>query len=388
VLRHVGRIDEARVVLERFLAADDPGTDAIVHAQALAELGGVLTFAGVPEEAGALFDEALTTLEVEQAWPALAGALVDRAVYLVYRHRLQEGIGVLRQALVLAEQHDLPPVALRARFNLAAVSLEGDRLEETVEVVNEGLQRARERGDRIWERALLSQLVTPLVGLGRWDEAAAAAAVVLAGPVDLDASQSAAFLSQVAAGRGDDATLERCRSLAAGHRDSAYVDQRVSAAIVLARDALERGAAGEVLQLARGVLDEEMTAGEFRSEAYAMCIEAALTLGDDAAIAELEALVAPLPPARTTPLLRAGRARLAAEQAHRRGDADAADDFEREAIALLRSVGARPLLARALVERAGRRDDAAALAEARGIYADLGATRWLARIETASDLVA
>ena len=91
---------------------------------------------------------------------------------------------------------------------------------------------------------------------------------------------------------------------------------------------------------------------------------------------------------RATPLLRAGRARLAAEQAHRRGDAAEADDREQEAIALLRSVGARPLLARALLERARRRDAPAALAEARAIYAELGASRWLARVEEPSGAVA
>jgi hypothetical protein len=86
--------------------------------------------------------------------------------------------------------------------------------------------------------------------------------------------------------------------------------------------------------------------------------------------------------------MRAGRARIAAEQAHRRGDSKAADDFEREAITLLRSIGARPLLARALLERTRRRTDDAALAEARAIYSELGADRWLARIDEASGLAA
>jgi hypothetical protein len=102
----------------------------------------------------------------------------------------------------------------------------------------------------------------------------------------------------------------------------------------------------------------------------------------------LEQFFAELPRARATPQMRAGRARVAAEQAHRRGDGTAADDFEREAIALLRSIGARPLLARALLERTRRRTDDAALAEARAIYSELGADRWLARIDEASGLAA
>src|SRR3954454_19885424 len=64
------------------------------------------------------------------------------------------------------------------------------------------------------------------------------------------------------------------------------------------------------------------------------------------------------------------------------------DNLEREAIALLRSIGARPLLARTLMERASRRDDEAALGEARAIYAELGATAWLARADEARGLAA
>jgi hypothetical protein len=98
-------------------------------------------------------------------------------------------------------------------------------------------------------------------------------------------------------------------------------------------------------------------------------------------LAELIDYVDNLRPAHATPLLRAGRARLQAEQADRAGDDDAADAFEQDAISVLRSIGALPLLAQALLERSRRRQDEAALAEARAIYSDLGATRWLLRID-------
>ena len=72
----------------------------------------------------------------------------------------------------------------------------------------------------------------------------------------------------------------------------------------------------------------------------------------------------------------------------RRGDRDAADGHQRHAIELLRSLNARPLLARALLERARRRADPDAVAEARAIYAELGATRWLAGIEDPAGIAA
>jgi hypothetical protein len=120
---------------------------------------------------------------------------------------------------------------------------------------------------------------------------------------------------------------------------------------------------------------------EATEQAYALSIETTSMLGDISAMGELEAFVAGLPRARATPLLRAGRARLQAELAHRSGDDDGAQRFEDEAIELLRSVGARPLLAQALLERARRHEDGEALAEARAIYEELGATRWLERFE-------
>jgi tetratricopeptide (TPR) repeat protein len=371
-------------LLEPFRSADDAGTDRITRAEALAALATLLTHSGALEEAEPLFGEALSTLEAEQAWPALTEALVGRAVYLFHSSRLQEAVAILRHALALAEEHDLPTVALRARFNLAGVSLASDRLGEAVEEVNDGLVLARERGDRAMERMLHSQLMPPLVALGRWDEAVRVGDALLNGQSDIDAMTAAAFLAAVAAARGDEALLERCRALAADQRGSTHVDQRVCATLTLARDALERGATDDALRLARAVLDEQTTAREYVAEAYALGIEAAIALGDEAAIAGLEAFVAALPPARATPLLRAGRARFAAEQAHRGGDTEAVERHEAEAIALLRSVGARPLLARALLEQGRRHDDPDALAEARSIYADLGAGRWLGRIEAES----
>ncbi len=50
--------------------------------------------------------------------------MINRAIYLLFSLRRQEAVGVMRQALSLAEAHGLSTVALRARYNLAAVSLE------------------------------------------------------------------------------------------------------------------------------------------------------------------------------------------------------------------------------------------------------------------------
>jgi class 3 adenylate cyclase len=386
MLRGDGQLEDARVLLEPFSTADDPTIDTIVRAEALAGLAAVHVFSGALEQAGPLIDEALTTLEEQQAWAPLAGALIDRGIYLELGHRFMEGAAVLRMAASLADQHDLPAVGLRARFNLASVAIESDRLAEAVRQIDDTLALARERGDRDWELRLLMQSLAPLTVLGRWDQAAPVAAALIDAESAVVAVVAAVALSQIAAARGDDESLERCASAAAPHRDSTHVDVASCAALALSWSLLERGAANQALALARPVLDAAGITGEVIEEAYAVSIEAALALDAPTALDELEVFAAALSPARASHLLRAGRARLAAEQAHRRGDAKGADRYEGEAIDLLRAVGARPLLARALLERAHRHDDAEALDEARLIYEELGATRWLERVDQRSDV--
>jgi hypothetical protein len=210
----------------------------------------------------------------------------------------------------------------------------------------------------------------------------------ISGSVDLDAGQAALCLISVARARGDDAMRERCVEIAEQMRESAYVDLRFGAADILAHDALERGNAEEALRLARGALATEGISGEIVSEGYALAVDAAIALGDERTLDELAAYVGALPPARAAPLLRAGCARVLAELAHRHGEAEAAERHEEEAIRLLRAVSARPMLARALLERARRRDADEALVEARTILAELGAARWLARIDATTTAAA
>jgi class 3 adenylate cyclase/tetratricopeptide (TPR) repeat protein len=378
-----GRPDEARSLLERFLAAESKNGDEVLRAEALAELGRVMLLSGDVARAGAVLEEALSTLERQQNWPGLATALITRAMYLVYSHRREEGFAVLHHALTLAERHGRPRIALRARYNLAAISIENDQFTEAVEELREGLNLARERGDRAFERQLFGQMMAPLTVLGRWDEAASIGESLMSGEHDVDSSWGATFLAPIAAGRGDEDALARCLSVGTKTRESGYVDQRMAANVVLAGDALGRRAPEEALRLASEVFREANTASELIEAGYAIGVEAAIATGQEEALGELVRFVEELPPARATMLLRAGSARAAAELAHRRADAGVARDHEQEAIDLLRATGARPLLARALEERAGRHDDAAALSEARAICREIGATQWLARIDAA-----
>ena len=58
---------------------------------------------------------------------------------------------------------------------LSSPALAG-RVAESQDVVEHGLALARRRGDRVWERSLMTNLISGYFALGQWDEAAAVAA--------------------------------------------------------------------------------------------------------------------------------------------------------------------------------------------------------------------
>ncbi len=257
------------------------------------------------------------------------------------------------------------------------MALEGHRFADCLAEVDEALVVARERGDRVWEQMLLGQSIGSLVLLGRWDAAVQTGETFL-DHNDQDAIVSAAFLASVAATRYTESLLQRCRAAAEPWLESANLDLRCCAMVALARASLHDDDPARALELARVVLGVRFgTAAEIFAEAYGIGVEAALELGDDAAMSELAGWVDDLPPARAGSLLRAGRAHLLAGLAHREGDPAKAAQRELEGIDILRTVGARPLLAQAQLDRVRRRDDPDALAEARAIATELGAVAWL-----------
>ncbi len=388
MLRFEGRLDEARALLERFRDAESADLDPVTHAEARTELASVQVAAGEMQDAAGLIEDALTVLEQEQVWSALIPALITRAVYLILSTRFEEGHGVLRHALLLAEEHDLPQSALRARYNLAAVAMASAQGARALEEVAAGLKLARERGDRFFERLLLGQEMAPMLWLGRWDEVVEVAGEMISGESNMDAMNAACWLSVVAAGRGDDDTLASCLARAEPRHDSESVDESTAATLVLARVALERGDLPEVQRLVGQVLAWPVLPAEFEDEAFALSVQAAIAAGDDALMADREATLGARRRGQSTPLLRAARAQLTAELAHRGGDAAAGGRAAAEAESLLRQVGPSHRLAEALLQRVRRQPDPEALSQARGIYERLRATRWLERIEHEFGVVA
>jgi hypothetical protein len=145
------------------------------------------------------------------------------------------------------------------------------------------------------------------------------------------------------------------------------------------------------MPIATGGLD---IINEDRRDAYVEAGHAALALGDEETLETLVAFVATLPPARRSPLMRAGAARFAGLLAWRRGDAPGADERLAAAARELADIEAPFVVAQILLEHAevlagsGRDAEAAPLlAEARETFARLGAVPWLARADAVSPQV-
>ncbi|HZU59577.1 MAG TPA: AAA family ATPase, partial [Solirubrobacteraceae bacterium] len=184
VIAPSGRLEDAVALIEGFLSAEEPGRDPVLRARAQAAMGNWLVILGKASQAEPLFAEALDTLENSDALAALAEAMARRAVYLMTAGRYQECAAMARHARDLAEQLDLTADALRATFTLAAGLIARDRHREALPELERGVEIARERGDRFFERMLQAGVAQCLVFLGRWPEALAIIPELLQGGHD------------------------------------------------------------------------------------------------------------------------------------------------------------------------------------------------------------
>ena len=376
-----GAVEEAVGLIEHFLAHEDSDGNRVLRAQALAALGNWFTMLARRDEAEVLFKEALTTLEHARAMPALAEAMARQATLFQVLGRHEEAVAMNRHALELADRHDVPAVAVRATFSLAALALEFDRQLEALPVVARGLELTRERGDRLGERMMLSETVQCLSFLGRWEEAMELVPDLVVNGPDAIVNFVSVDAVQITKARGEDSLATQVLEFAARVRDAADIEFRTTATIVLAFDALDRRDTDTALALVEPLFSSQGLAGEMVTAAYRIGVDAAFAGSDEAAMSRVLGYLDAMDALYVTPVRLAQRARVLAEQAHLRGDIETTLLHEGEALELLRGVGAKPAVADALLDAVRRRGDAEAVAQAREIYIELGATRRLERID-------
>ncbi|MGI8974585.1 MAG: ATP-binding protein [Gaiella sp.] len=382
-----GRIEDAVARPARALDAHEAAGDEAAIATVSAQLARFLFFEGRREEALPHIERALELGERLRLADVTVEALNTKG--LVIQHRRNESLGLMRQALLLAEEADVPRGALRACMNLSYLLSLAGRTAEAEEVVERGLALARRRGDRMWERLLTTNLVSSYFVSGRWDDVERVVAEIPEeGRITTDPVQASTTLdlAWMALHRGENDRVPDLVAEYASWSETANVQAtgvRIWAGVLLA---YAEGRYGDALRACREQLLDETNHGEpIAIEIFLeLGCEAAANTADAEALAELLTLAAAAPIDPSPSLLahlELQRARLAALRG------EEAPGFE-EAVVALRGVGEPYWTATALLEQAewlaegGRADELAGpLAEAREVFERLRARPRLERVE-------
>jgi hypothetical protein len=305
--------------------------------------------------------------------------------------RVGEAGALVRYALEVALEHDIPSAALRGFNNVADLEARSDRDEQAAAGYRDGLALARRVGSRQQEWMFVAQTY-PLYALGRWDEALEGAGEV---PDDVFSQTRFPFVCflgnsvAIHCHRGDLAAAEVLIERYAILRDSADLTERTSYAWPEAQLRLAQGRAAEALRLATSAWDVRVSAGgssESVKEAFPIAVEAALLSGDTLRADELLTTVESAGYGTLSQSVRAQAMRFRARMAADAGDAERADRLFRGAASLLRELLTPFPMAVVMLEHAewlagqGRLEEAeAGPAEARGVFERLRAAPWIER---------
>jgi tetratricopeptide (TPR) repeat protein len=397
-----GHIDKAVERMERsfeVLSLDEPDEDL---AWLSAQLGRFLYFMGEPERAGEWLERALDMAEGLWLPEVLSQALNSKGalVLLGAKGRPEEGFALLRHALQLALEHDLPSAALRAYYNLSNLLYYFDRYDDAFSIVEAGLTMARKLGYRNWEWPFLAELTFINFMKGSWTQALERIQEV---PYREDFSSARFAIVEVLQAipplhllRGH---LDAAKEMIAPFEvfaDSADLQERASYAAAYAMILRAEGRLEDALAETEKALEARHTLGPIYpgvKMGFAEAAEAALSLGDLPKLRGLLSIIDSLPAGQRTPFQEAQRHRFGARLAGLEGDTEAVEPRYVAAVGQFREIGTPFWLAQALLEQAewlierGRTEDAGRLLEeARGIFDRLEAQPWLERTAKASSL--
>jgi len=390
-----GQIEEGLKRMEAafsVLADDEPDEDLAFLA---AQIGRLHWFSGNLEEAGRHIDLALRIAEDLVLPEVLSQALNTKSLVLVSHGRFQEATALLRHALVLAQEHDIPSALHRAMFNLADSLSTSDRHDEALQYDLQNLALTRRIGDRTHEMMCFLHLCFDYFELGRWDDHVA---LVEEGPAledepdNLFAVFIPATLVPLLVARGQVDEAEALRGRAEERSDPADMQDRFHVALGKATVLLGMGKPAGALEAAEAAMAVKGSPLSFASirPAVTKALEAAFEAGRLDRLEEILADLQAAPPSQRTPHIAAEISRFRAKLATARGQDDGVETGFQEAAAIFRQIHKPFPLAIVLLEQgewvrgAGRAEDAAPLlAEAREIFERLRATPWLERVARA-----
>jgi class 3 adenylate cyclase/tetratricopeptide (TPR) repeat protein len=392
-LWNLDRTDEALETLRpAFEALANEEHDVDVGGLA-AELARLEFFSGDSERAREHADLALDIGEAHADMALIAQALNTKNLTL--GSHLHERRALLREAVRIAEEHDLTEALIRAINNSIVLAEEMDRPDESMELLRRGMEIARARGHRRYLEWFGGGLALALVEEGEWNDALEIGRETLPEGVSYVSQVANASLALATAAfeRGDDDDARSWLDRVPGDLEASTNFQMAYAGP--ARAALEAFLAGRLADGAGelGRAWEMALAREFWpavAEVLQRVADAAAVLDDPAPAAGFADRCDALPASAQTRHLRAMAGRVRAVRAAAAGDEDGAADAFADALAAARSLGRKAPLASVLADygvwlvECGRHDEAEPLLdEARQLYEHMGAQRWLDRIAAA-----
>ena len=287
VMWDTGRLREALDRMDaalELLTAEEPDADLAALA---AQVGRFKLFAGEPDVALERTETALELAEALGLPEVLSQAINTKAMLLSNQGRVGEAGALVRYALDVALEHDIPSAALRGYNNIADLDARADRYEQAAAGYRDGLALARRVGSRQLELMFVSQTY-PLYALGHWDEALAGAAQVPEEVFSQSRFPFVCFLGNsvsIYCHRGELDEAEELIRRYAVLRDSADISERTSHAWPEAQLRLAQGDNAEALRLAQSSWDAREAAGgssESVKESFPIAVAAALLLGERA----------------------------------------------------------------------------------------------------------
>jgi len=370
------------------MADDEPDADLAALA---AELGRLRFFRGEVDMARDRIERALEIAESLGLPDVLSDALNTKHLLLDGDGRIEEAFALLQRAHVIARDNDLTRAYARSLFNLSYQLTTRDDFAAAREVDAEGLEFARRRGDRDYERAFLAHVLGDELVLGDWD-----AVVKFASELEMPEGRGDAWtllmgLPMVYVHRGEIEAARRRLDSAAPAATAEEAQNRVLYAMVEAAVLRAEGRPDEALAAVsqRALVERDWLNNRhpFYKFSLVEAIECAFDLDDLDRVVEFLGEWERMRPTERTPLLAGHRARFLARLALRRGEDDDVEARFAQAEASFRGLAMPFPLALAQLEHGewltaeGRAEHAAPiLAEARETFERLQARPYLERL--------
>ncbi|MGB9182980.1 MAG: AAA family ATPase, partial [Solirubrobacteraceae bacterium] len=379
VLIDVNRLEQASELLAQ---AGNPESDPRLGSEIAALRAQIAFLRSDFERAYDDAELALSIADPRRIDAVVADAAMTKGIALYFRDRLAEAGAMMALGLQVALDADLTTPTLRAYYNLADLRVLSGRGEESSRLIESGLALARERGNRVWERHLLSQRAEIRILMGQWDEALADAVALRDGGDD-EGSQTATMMSAVIFGaRGAlpelEALIARPLRRSEWHELAATQDAGLGIALHAAG---QTEAALPLLEATMPLVQSDTASG---SIFVGDVLEALLSLGRRDLVDEVVNGKEHRGSALVDPQLACGRALLLAND----GDLQAAEQEFRLSLDGLHHIAVPFPLARCLVHYSslllalGRSGEAEPLLhEAHGLFSQLRARPWIERTD-------